>query len=313
MIMLSNTTETLNVDMRLAAAMDVTASYADLTSTSYTSNGRLTAISTAANTIIVTSPAAGTQREIKTLTFVNRAISTIQFYLTKGIAGTDYRLASLFTLKARESLQYDRSDGWTYYDWNGRSRNPGQSFSSPEGFYRSPLFVWVNTLGTRLIPSGTTVATYIGRAPKTSRKLGVKYRVTTAGATVTWGEIGVATGVPSIGNNATLTVLGVNTANNPITLVSPGVIGSANGTYLTMIDLNNNYTINEGDDVWVLFGNVAGTGTTLRASTLADDLKSGMTQTAVTQPSLNIGTPVLYTIDATATANAPFYFVATYY
>jgi hypothetical protein len=246
MIILSTSTETLNVETRTEATVDVVVTYVDHTPTSYLANGTQTTITTAANTVIVPAAAAGTQRIVKFLSLCNRGIMIAQVSLIHTINGTPYLLTALVTLRPGESMIY-HDDHWVMYDWNGRPREPSEMHMNLDAVVRHPLAsqVVVNT-GTRLLPSGTTVATYMGRAPRQATRIGVRYRITTASAALTWGEIAIATGVPSLGNNATLTVVGYNGANNPLILSSPGGTAISNGVFTSLVTLAPNYTIQQG-------------------------------------------------------------------
>lgn len=313
MISLSNTTETLNIDLRLASSLDVVITYADHTSTAFTANGQSTNITATGNTTILAAPAAGTFREVKFLSIKNKDIASTQFILLKDVSGTQSYIGHLTTLKAGESLHYIAPRQWIYYDWNGRPRKQGvlRLTQQYEGQCQELARKTYGSGTTRTLVSGTSYASYVGRAPKTSVRMMVKHRITTASATITWGEYAIATGIPSFANNATLTVLGYNGANNPITLAAPGAT-TTNGEYLTTIDCAPGYQINEGDDVWIVIGSNATTPPTLRVTTSADStLHTGTTQWAVTQPSANIGVPVAYTVDGAA--NVPFVLSVTYF
>lgn len=311
MISLCNTTETLVLDTRNAVSLDVVISYADLTTSTLAANGTQASVTTAANTTILTAPAAATQRKLLFLSVRNRDSVTAQTFIHKAVSGTNFQLTNLMTIKAGESVHYDDAIGWVYYDWNGKPRRLATGPNTGEGPVRGPNCQFVNTIASvREIPTGCSVATYMGRAPKTTNRVAPKFRLTTTTAAVTWGEIAVATGSPSLGNAVPLTVVGVSTANNP--LASSWTAGTTLvGIYSTMIDTAPGFQITEGDDIWILFSNSATTPAQLRASPTADDMSSGVTLQANTQPSLNIGVPVTYNLDGNA--NLPLHIVMTYY
>lgn len=114
MILLTNSgTDKLQLTTSSTANVDVHASWADLLSGAVTPGRTNTTISSATTTDIVATPAASTQRTVKTLHIRNRHATTANTVTVLYNAnGTTYQLFSL-TLAAGETLHYDESAGWS--------------------------------------------------------------------------------------------------------------------------------------------------------------------------------------------------------
>lgn len=115
MILLTNTNESLELVTSLAGSVDYTASWADITSTSFAPAAGQGNIATAATTTIVAAPAASTQRQVKLITLRNRDISQT-VYLQKNVGGVLVRMTPDVVLVAGEVLQYLDGQGFSVLD-----------------------------------------------------------------------------------------------------------------------------------------------------------------------------------------------------
>jgi len=305
------TNETINVQLGTAVSVDVILSYVDHTGTTVTANGSVVNISTTANTTILPSPAAlGTLRQLKGLSIRNRDVLTTELTIKKNVAAVEYSITAPIALRAGESLQYTDQAGFLLHDSNGRTHQAVPCGNQPaSGIYFPVLFgpyvyttTGVNPTGYRILSlGGETVATYIGRAPKATSRVTVRFRACNSSITATWGEIAVATGTPIMGAGTTLTVRGFNGSNNAIANSYSGAQqGSVNGIYTTLVPISPGQTLNEGDDVWILMGNQAATGCNVRCLAVPDELQTGLCLNATTRPSLNVGIGVAYALDGVA-------------
>lgn len=121
--------------------------------------------------------------------------------------------------------------------------------------------------------SGTTYATYLGRAVRELVGVKVRYRVTSAIHTVVWAEVAIARGRPRIDNSARLTVLGYTDVSAVLT---------STGRYTTTITVAD---VRRGDDLWALVGASSGGPLVLQGG-LPDVLESGFNvSAAATRPS----------------------------
>ncbi len=112
MLLLTATTDKIQLVTDAAVTVDVHASYMDYNGSTVTPGRTNTAISTAATTDIVASPASSTQRNIKTLHIRNRHASTpVTVTLVFDQNGTDYELYKVVLL-AGSSLEYIEGIGF---------------------------------------------------------------------------------------------------------------------------------------------------------------------------------------------------------
>lgn len=153
----------------------------------------------------------------------------------------------------------------------------------------NPLYATANITTTLLTTSGTSLAVYVGRVPRTCASMTVRWRVTTGATTVTWAEVAVAKGALNVAGNATLTVVGYTDVASTIT--SAAVKG-------TTVAVASGQSLRRGDDAWVIIGNSASTPATLRVQSIADNLAVGVQQSRAVQPSTELGTAVAWTLEA---------------
>lgn len=119
MLLLTATTHTLEVTTSTTSAIDVSVSYVDITSTTFTPGSQDTAITTATTTTIVAAPGASTQRQIKQITFKNKGTTTNTLTIKKDVSGTEYTLFSA-SLNSNDLIQYTDGDGFKVFDVGGR-------------------------------------------------------------------------------------------------------------------------------------------------------------------------------------------------
>lgn len=119
MLLLTATTHTLEVTTSTTSAIDVSVSYVDITSTTFTPGSQDTAITTATTTTIVAAPGASTQRQIKQITFKNKGTTTNILTIKKDVSGTEYTLFSA-SLNSNDLIQYTDGDGFKVFDVGGR-------------------------------------------------------------------------------------------------------------------------------------------------------------------------------------------------
>jgi hypothetical protein len=154
MILLKATNETLEIATTSIANIDISVSYADITTTTFTPSTNEVKIITATTTTIVAAPAASTQRQIKLITICNIHASTSNTVtVDKDISGTNYNLCSATVLLAGETLQYIDGNGWTHYSSGGTVIQTGSAggtsgqvqYNNAGALAGSPNFTWDNT------------------------------------------------------------------------------------------------------------------------------------------------------------------------
>lgn len=123
MILLKATTETLELATSAAADLDYSISYSDITTTTFNPSTNEGKITTATTTVILSAPAASTQRQVKLITISNRHASASNTILVKkDISTTEYYLTPSVTLLPGETLQYIDTRGWVYYSATGAEK-----------------------------------------------------------------------------------------------------------------------------------------------------------------------------------------------
>lgn len=120
MLLLASTADLLRIVTSAAVTVDVHASWVDLNGSTVTPGRTNTAISTAATTTVVGSPASSTFRTVKSLTVRNRHASTAQDVTLNHTDGTTSVELIKVTLAAGECLHYHEAAGFWISDAFGR-------------------------------------------------------------------------------------------------------------------------------------------------------------------------------------------------
>lgn len=145
----------------------------------------------------------------------------------------------------------------------------GLGLVAPPGLHATNLTTAQVTL------SGTAYGLYLCKLNYPITTIDLVCNVTTAAGTITWAEVAIYKGLPvANGNAGTLTRAG---STNVAATFNTG------GRKKTTVALSG---LLPGDDLWVVYGAQATTALQLRGM-LADDLQSGVYQTASGQPSAN--------------------------
>lgn len=124
MLILSSTSDKLEVVTDAAVTVDVHASYVDWNGTSATPGRKNTDISTATTTDVTGSPAASQYRNVKTLTVKNSHASSPVGITLQHTDGTIVADLQKVTLLAGEALVYDEGSGFRHLDVNGVEKDP---------------------------------------------------------------------------------------------------------------------------------------------------------------------------------------------
>ena len=237
------------------------------------------------NTTAVTlmpSPGSSQQNQLRYCSIYNcdSVDNTVTVQLS-GASGT----RTLFTayLFVGDYIQYTPTMGWQVYNFNGVLKKYGLA-QLPTQTKDLQYVNYISGGGSLTITSGTDFAFYLGKADRAFNQVTVMYNVSTAlGATITWAEIAIYKGYPTIGTSLTLTRCGFKDCN-----FSTGQSGfAATGLKRSNINVSNIFT---GDDLWVVFGNVTnGTNMVLTSGNFVDDVGAGFLQTATgsLRPSTN--------------------------
>lgn len=138
MILLKETTETLEILTSSTASIDYSIAYVDITTSAFTPSTNEGNISTATTTTVLSAPAASTQRQIKLISVRNRSTTTAQqVTFKKDISATEYYITPTYTLSAGDTLMYTDGQGWKIFDVNGVEKIRSAEFAGYNGFTRS--------------------------------------------------------------------------------------------------------------------------------------------------------------------------------
>lgn len=281
-----------------AANLAVYASYQDHGRSRSQRLSTSSTISSATTTTFLSAPTAYASRTVDLFTIANTHASLSNTVTVQHYDGSTTTIMWSGTLAAGERLAI--VDGFaTVFNTAGIPKSAPVNSPNATSVLVSPLFATQNLTSVRSITSGNSYAVYVGKAPRSITSANVRYRVTTAAVTITWAEIALATGSINVGGNPTLTVRGYADVSGTVT---------ATGRFTTSVSVSSGQAINEGDDLWVIYGNQASTVAVLRAQSIADDLQVGVFAYLSTRPSSNVGNTQAYTIES-ATAIMPWFAV----
>jgi hypothetical protein len=234
-ILLTATTDTLELTTSAAATLDVHASYMDApnpitTSSSMTAGRQHTAITTATTTTVLSAPGASTVRNVKTLNIRNKHVSTsTDVTVTFDQNATNYELVKV-TLRAGETLEYVEGVGFFTV---APASAPARSYSTADQV--------ANAADTYI--TGSMIPIPSGRALAVGTILIWKFSITKTGASTATPIWSVRFGSGVIGDTARLSFTGpaqtgvIDTATVEIvaTIRSIGGSGVATGS----IDLHH--------------------------------------------------------------------------
>ena len=125
-ILLTATTDTLELQTSAAVSTDFKCEFVDNTTTTFTPGTSHGNIVTATTTVVVTAPAASTQRQIKECRVVNRSTTTVQTVTFKFDQSATERILYSTSLSQGESVQYTESLGFTVFTSSGIAKSTNQ-------------------------------------------------------------------------------------------------------------------------------------------------------------------------------------------
>ena len=259
MILLTSTTDEIEIVTATAQTIHVQASFVDLNAGTVTPGRLNSIISTATTTVVVASPAASTQRTVKFLSIQNTSVSSC-LITVEHTDGTNVVQLQKITLNPGYTLVYNEGSGWTLYDSSG---NIQTSIGPGRWLKRTVILTGTTTFTTQ--PATTQIHARMlagggqgGGAPATAGECGsgggsgsyAEWVTSVSGSTVYACAVGAggSTGGTGAGGQTggatTLTVGGTTvTCNGGIggaagTSISVPVLGGAGGAISTNGTLN---------------------------------------------------------------------------
>jgi hypothetical protein len=275
MLILDATTKSIEIILSAAVAtnqLPVVSSYVDTTSSASTPGANTTASNNTTGVTIVAAPAASTQRLVKAIQIYNA--DTTQASITVRY-NDNSTLRTLWTgsIDIGDTLQYMSGMGFRVFDFKGNLKTVDTILVPAPQIMKSVGFDSANLTALTTSTSNTTYAQYLGKIERPYTQMTLRYRVTTAVATITWAEVAIATGTFTIAGGATLTRRGYTDVSG---------INNSTGQKSVAVTISG---VKAGDDVWALYGAQATTMHVHRGG-LADDLQCGHYQElAATRPS----------------------------
>lgn len=124
MLLLTSTSDLIRLVTGSAAQIEVHASWIDRVGTTDTPGRTNTVVTTAANTTIVSSPAASTSRNIKHLNITNDHASQSCVVTVEHYDGTNYIELISFTLLPGENMLFNEEGRWNHRDASGAEYPP---------------------------------------------------------------------------------------------------------------------------------------------------------------------------------------------
>lgn len=193
MIVLTATTDKLQLVTGAAASLDVSAFFVDRdqsTGAVGAADRQLTAITTATTTDIVAAPASGKTRNVKQLHVRNKhATASCDVTVLFDANATDYEIYKV-TLRAGDALEY--IEGVGFYLLAASLANLNITSSEPSSMQRVLQSVLPPVaVGTFVTISGTAYYLYLGRIARDITVTFAELHVTTAGAGAQTAEIGL--------------------------------------------------------------------------------------------------------------------------
>lgn len=221
MILLSATTDKMQVITGAASDIDVVAAYIDRDQSSFAvglADRQLTTITTATTTDVVAAPSSGKTRNIKQLTIRNAHASTdcdvtVQFNAN----ATLYELHKV-TLRPGEMLQFVEGVGFVLL----AASNANQLLTTVESSANQRVLqsdIGRAAVGTFATVSGTAYYVYVGRAARNFTATFVEFYVTTAGAGAQTAEVGLfsSTNAPSKAGQTLTKIVATGTVDSVTT------------------------------------------------------------------------------------------------
>jgi hypothetical protein len=224
---------------------------------------------------LIPSPSAGEQHQLRYCSIVNT--DTKPNSILVQYSGSSNTAVILNTsLLPNESLQYTTNNGWQVYSNTGNLKVLG-SYDLPNSLRNSMYLKPITTATTLTLVSGTDYAVYLGKSDRKYNTIRIQYSVTSSPSPITWSEIAIYKGSPTIN--------GATTALNFCGFADVSSTVGTTGNKTTTITVTG-ITIN--DDLYAVFGS-SHTGTYSLRACSADDLGAGFfsTVTGSLRPSTN--------------------------
>lgn len=277
-MLLDATTDALEIilDKSVTTELNFVTYYNNYTSTSVTPSASYGTTNGTSSVNLVPSPQSNQQHQLKYSAINNVGTQDVGTKIRFNNNGS-YRNLLYVYLRASESIQYTEENGWRVYDLYGGEKI--NAFHKLPGTIRMPEGFGTPNASTNLsLTNATCHCVYLGAADRPYSSVKLAYNVTTGlGATITFAELAIYKGNPTIGSGTTMTRLGFTDTSG---------VWNTTGNKLTTVTTSN-MAIN--DELWAVFAPSSSNATPMQLRAGAtDDIGVGFFQTvAATQPSTN--------------------------
>jgi len=247
-MLLTSTTDSIDVVLGATATMNqlhLISSYNNSTSTSVTPVKTVTVTNNITPVNLVPAPSSGNSRQLRYASIFNADTVPSTVTVRNNFNGTTRNVIST-VLQVNDYMQYTHRTGWKVFNMDGQLRNSD----------------YFNTL---------TDARAQGRAsgPYNTIIINVVISVAVTG-TVSWVELAIYKGTPSLASGTTMTRLGF------IDIAQTSTQSGQNRFFVIPVS-----GVTPGDDLWCVYGvSTTGVGPQLRSMNIADVVGAGFIQTA---------------------------------
>lgn len=298
-MILNTTTDVIQIKLTNAITtrqVNYYTSYNNITSTTLTPSKTFGNTNNTTAVTLMPTPATNQQNQLRHCLIYN--CDTVDNSVTiqlSGSSGTKILFTSF--LFVGDYIQYTPTMGWQVYNHNGILKNYGLA-QTPSQVKALPHMNAINAAQTMAFVSGTDFAFYLGKADRSYSQITILYIINTAvSGTISWAELGIYKGYPTIGTNLTLTRCGYKDCN-----FTTGQSGfAATGTKISVVNVTNVFP---GDELWAVFGSVyTGANAALVASTV-DNIGAGFVQANTSSLRLSTNSSITFTVQVAGSAPA---------
>ena len=298
-------TTTDSIEVKLAAAhttraLQFFASYTNLNVSSATNTPTKNFGSTNGTTAVtmVPAPTSGRINQLRFCSVYN--CDSIDHTITIQVnSSSNLRVVFSVIIKVGEQIHFTLGEGWKIFNVDGILKTSNSTIGTAAVKAAACNFNQQASVSTS-ITSGVDYCFYLGKADRNYDSVTIQLNIPNiVGATITWAEAAIYKGYPSIGSSVTLTRCGWVDIS---TGINHGVNNTGNKTIVIPIIDNNLFV---GDEIWFVIGyvNTGGSGT-LRYGSVADNIGSGLVQTASGSLRPSTNSSISFTLSS---ASAPAY------
>ena len=235
--------------------------YVDNTTTTFTPGVKDGALNGTTDVTVCASPAASTQRVVKFLSVYNED-TIAQDITVKYFNGTTERILTKVNLSVGDTLYYVDDEGFTVKTATGAIKSGGVYVNVSN--FLTGCHDAINLTNTIAQASGVTSLTYLGLANKVSSSIDIRYRVTTAAATITWAEIALYKNITGLRPNVQNAGGGADGDNPMVLLGYTNVSAIVNSTGLKTTNISLTTPAAVGDCLYIAWGSQATTNVAMR-------------------------------------------------